>query len=208
VPHGVGFVWATVLWDLTWAYIDKYGFDPDLYNGTGGNNKVIQLVTDGLKLQPCQPGFIDGRDALLAADLAMGGEDQCMIWEVFAARGLGLNATQGSSGSRSDQVEDFSMPPSTDPSLANCSSLSVEEFASNTIDVYPNPTQTELSISTKVSLGDATIKLTDLNGREVLNIERNLIDTISINTANLQDGIYILSISGENFNFVEKVIKN
>ena len=208
VPHGVGFVWATVLWDLTWAYIDKYGFDPDLYNGTGGNNKVIQLVTDGLKLQPCQPGFIDGRDALLAADAAMGGEDQCMIWEVFAARGLGLNATQGSSGSRSDQVEDFSVPPSTDPSLANCSSLSVEEFSSNTLEVYPNPIQTELSISTKVSLGNATIKLTDLNGREVLNIKRNLIDTISINTANLQDGIYILSISGENFNFVEKVIKN
>lgn len=208
VPHGVGFVWATVLWDLTWAYIDKYGFDPDLYNGTGGNNKIIQLVTDGLKLQPCQPGFVDGRDALLAADLAMGGEDQCMIWEVFAARGLGVNATQGSSGSRSDQVEDFTMPPSTDPSLANCTSLSVEEFSSNTLEVYPNPTQTELSISTKVSLGNATIKLTDLNGREVFNIRRDLIDTILINTANLQDGIYILSISGENFNFVEKVIKN
>ena len=84
----------------------------------------------------------------------------------------------------------------------------LDEFSINGLSVYPNPTQTELSISTKVSLGNATIKLTDLNGREVLNIERNLIDTISINTANLQDGIYILSISGENFNFVEKVIKN
>ena len=29
VPHGVGFVWATMLWDLTWAFIDEYGFDPD-----------------------------------------------------------------------------------------------------------------------------------------------------------------------------------
>ena len=57
IPHGVGFVWATMLWDLTWAYIDKYGFDPDLYSGKGGNNKVMQIVMDGLKLQPCSPGF-------------------------------------------------------------------------------------------------------------------------------------------------------
>src|SRR5690606_2495452 len=30
-PHGIGFVWATMLWDLTWALVDEYGFDPDLY---------------------------------------------------------------------------------------------------------------------------------------------------------------------------------
>jgi hypothetical protein len=64
-PHGVGYVWATMLWDLTWAFIDQYGFDPDFYNGTGGNNMVMQLVTDAMKLQPCSPGFVDGRDAIL-----------------------------------------------------------------------------------------------------------------------------------------------
>ncbi|MTE26912.1 T9SS-dependent M36 family metallopeptidase [Winogradskyella ouciana] len=208
VPHGVGFVWATVLWDLTWAYVDKYGFDPDLYNGNGGNNKVMQLVLDGLKLQPCEPGFIDGRDALLAADTAMGGADQCMIWEVFARRGLGFNASQGLSTSRSDQVEDFSMPPNSDASLANCTSLSVEEFSANTLQVYPNPTNDKISISTKTGLGNVTIKLTDLNGRAVLTIKKELFDTVSISTGNLQDGIYILSITGENFNFVEKIVKN
>src|SRR5690606_27441003 len=96
-PHGVGFVWATMLWDLTWAYVDKYGFDPDLYTGTGGNNKVMQVVIDGLKLQGCQPGFVVGRDAILAADTAMGGKDQCLIWDVFARRGVGVNASQGTS---------------------------------------------------------------------------------------------------------------
>lgn len=208
VPHGVGFVWATVLWDLTWAYVDKYGFDPDLYNGNGGNNKVMQLVLDGLKLQPCQPGFVDGRDALLAADTAMGGQDQCLIWEVFARRGLGVNASQGLSTSRTDQIEDFSMLPSSDPSLANCTSLSVDEFAVNTLQVFPNPTKDKLTISTKVSLGKVEIKLTDLNGRVVLNVERELFETLSVSTANLQDGMYILSITGDNFNFVEKIIKN
>src|SRR5690606_1089266 len=61
IPHNIGFVWATMLWDLTWAYIDKYGFDPDVVNGTGGNNRVMQVVMDGLKLQPCSPGFVQGR---------------------------------------------------------------------------------------------------------------------------------------------------
>ena len=111
VPHGVGSVWCAMLWDLTWAYIDKYGFDSDLYNGTGGNNIVMQLVIDGLKLQPCGSGFVDSRDALLAADFALtGGDNQCLIWEVFARRGLGASAIQGTSGSRSDGTEAFDLP--------------------------------------------------------------------------------------------------
>jgi hypothetical protein len=69
VPHGVGFVWSTILWDMYWAFIDEYGFDADIYNGTGGNNMAMQLVIDGLKLLPCaQPGFVTGRDAILEAD--------------------------------------------------------------------------------------------------------------------------------------------
>jgi PKD repeat protein len=112
VPHGVGFVWGTMLWDLTWAFIDEYGHDEDLYNGTGGNNMALQLVTDALKLQVCEPGFVDGRDAILLADeLNFDGANQCLIWRVFARRGLGWNASQGSSQSRSDGVAAFNIPP-------------------------------------------------------------------------------------------------
>jgi hypothetical protein len=208
-PHGIGFVWATVLWDLTWAYIDKYGFDPDMYNGNGGNNKVMKLVIDGLKLQPCGPGFVDGRDAILAADMATtGGVDQCIIWEVFTARGLGFNAQQGSSSSRLDQMEDFTMPPSSLGSLANCSSLSVDEFSKDSLKIYPNPMQTELSISTNKSLGDVVITLVDINGRVVLEMQKELFDTVTINTSQLQSGLYILNIKGASFSYNEKIIKN
>src|SRR6056297_3311339 len=65
IPHGVGFVWCTMLWDMTWALIDTYGYDADLINGAAGNNIALQLVTEGMKLQPCNPGFVDGRDAIL-----------------------------------------------------------------------------------------------------------------------------------------------
>lgn len=208
-PHGIGFVWATALWDLTWAYIDKYGFDSDLYNGNGGNNRVMKLVINGLKLQPCTPGFIDGRDALLAADMATtGGVDQCMIWEVFAARGLGFNAQQGDSANRSDQIEDFSLPPSSDVSLVNCSSLSNTEFSKDSLTIYPNPTQTELSITTKENFGYVLLTLFDVNGRKVFEQEYELFDTIKLNTSQFQTGLYILNIKGEALSYNTKIIKN
>ncbi len=110
-PHGIGFVWATMLWDMTWALIDRYGFDPDVYYGTGGNNVAMHLVMNALKLQPCSPGFVDGRDAILQADMLLyNGANQCLIWNVFANRGLGFSADQGSSNSRTDQIEAFDVP--------------------------------------------------------------------------------------------------
>lgn len=112
VPHGIGTVWCTALWDLYWALVDKYGYDEDLYRGTGGNNIAIQLVMDGMKLQPCRPGLIDGRDAILAADLALtGGANQRLIWEVFARRGMGWSAIQGDDRFRHDNTEAFDVSP-------------------------------------------------------------------------------------------------
>lgn len=111
-PHGVGAVWATMLWDLNWALINQYGWDADMYNGTGGNNIALHLVMEGLKIQPCSPGFVDGRDAILAADNALyNGVNRCLIWEVFARRGLGYSADQGGTNSRTDGAEGYDMPP-------------------------------------------------------------------------------------------------
>ena len=73
----------------------------------------IQLVIDGMKLQPCSPGFVDGRNAILAADVALtGGANQCIIWEAFAKRGLGFSASQGSSNNNSDGTPSFVIPAS------------------------------------------------------------------------------------------------
>ncbi|NNM23143.1 MAG: HYR domain-containing protein [Flavobacteriaceae bacterium] len=117
VPHGVGYVWSTMLWEMTWELIDNHGWDADIYNFTGdvnqdaGNVQAMALVTEALKLQPCSPGFVDGRDAIIAADAAIyGGANECAIWDAFARRGLGFSANQGSSGSRSDGTEAFDLP--------------------------------------------------------------------------------------------------
>ena len=114
VPHGVGYAWASMLWEVYWNLIDKHGFNPNVYDAwnTGGNNLAIQLVIDGMKLQVCSPGFVNGRDAILQADqLLTGGQNQCVISKGFAKRGLGYSAIQGSSNSVNDGVEAFDLPP-------------------------------------------------------------------------------------------------
>ena len=109
--HFIGSIWCTMLWDMTWNIIDMAGVDPDMYHGTGGNNIALQLVIDALKLQPCSPGFVDGRDAILLADqMDYNGLYDCAIWDAFARRGLGLYASQGSSNSYTDGIPDFTKP--------------------------------------------------------------------------------------------------
>ena len=126
-PHGIGFVWCTMLWEMTWDLIDQYGFDADLYEGTGGNNIAMKLVTEGLKFTPCNPGFVDGRNAILQADqLLYGGANQNLIWAAFARRGLGASASQGSSTSRTDQVQAFDMPLSNNVGVSEVLSPSGE----------------------------------------------------------------------------------
>jgi hypothetical protein len=112
-PHGIGYVWNTMLWEMYWNLVHKHGYNDNVYEpwNTGGNNLAFRLVLDGMKGQPCRPGFVDGRDAILAADVALtGGANQCEIWRGFVKRGLGVNALQGSSNNRSDGVENFEFP--------------------------------------------------------------------------------------------------
>ena len=68
LPHGLGHGWAATLWDMTWDLIDKHGYNANLYGAwnTGGNNRSLQYVIDGLKLQGCGPGLVVARDAIIA----------------------------------------------------------------------------------------------------------------------------------------------
>ncbi|KAA3621505.1 MAG: T9SS C-terminal target domain-containing protein [Flavobacterium sp.] len=117
--HKIGAVWASMLWEITWNLIDEYGFDPDVYNYTGtqadaGNIRAIAIVTEALKLMPCEPGFVDARDAIAKANyIIYDGESDCLLWEGFAKRGLGIYAKQGSPDRIGDEIIDFNTMPST-----------------------------------------------------------------------------------------------
>jgi len=122
VPHGVGSVWATTLWEMYWAIVNGVpslglpgqGFRQnlrDLSEPLAGNQIALQLVMDGLKMQPCNPSFVDARDAILAADqVNNAGVYQCHLWYAFAKRGLGINALDDNGGL--DVTPSFFMPQS------------------------------------------------------------------------------------------------
>lgn len=202
-PHGVGSVWAAMLWEMTWDLIAEYGFDPDIYNGTGGNNIALQLVMDGLKLQPCSPGFIDGRDAILEADqIANGGANRCIIWRAFARRGLGVSASQGSSASKADGSEAFDVP-------VECL-LGVNDNGNiqNNFIIYPNPSNGEINIKSRVDVGNTTITIFDINGRKVFSQIVELHNTTSLNASGINTGIYLIKVESEDFSQTSKLIIN
>jgi hypothetical protein len=199
-PHGIGFVWASMLWDMTWDMIDVYGFNPNFFTGNGGNNKALQLVVDGLKLQPCNPGFVDGRNAILEADLlANNSDNKCLIWRAFARRGLGVSASQGSSTNRFDQIEAFDIPQ-------ECT-LSTTGFNSNDFFFYPNPTDGQLQIVAKNAVGTSLISVYDVNGRLVKEAQIDLLNYTTFDISNLNAGVYIIKISNDTIDFQTKIIK-
>ena len=115
-PHGVGEVWAAALWEMYWNLVDVYGFDADLVAGMGGNVLALQLVLDGMKLQPCDPTFLDARDAILTADASVNaGVHQCLLWAAFAKRGMGESATEGSGPQSLIVSEAFDVPAQCTP---------------------------------------------------------------------------------------------
>lgn len=207
VPHGVGYVWATMLWEMSWELIDLYGFNPDLYYGNGGNNIAMKLTLDGMKLQPCKPGFVDGRNAILQADINNNdGVNQCHIWKAFAKRGLGYSAIQGSSNSRSDGTEAFDMPPTN---VLDCTHMATSELVNSELSLYPNPTKGEFYILTDKAYQDSFVTIQDLTGKTVYQSDIDLKNKrAAVNVSSLSTGVYVIVINTPEGKITKKLIKN
>ncbi|KAG8712069.1 Fungalysin/Thermolysin Extracellular metalloproteinase 5 [Ceratobasidium sp. 395] len=117
--HEIGTVWAETLWVVLHRLVEKHGYSATLFppqplaNGTvpsadfylprdgdkplvpkHGNTLMVQLVIQGMKLQPCRPSFFDARDAIIEADRVLtGGQNLCELWAGFSSRGLGIDAS-------------------------------------------------------------------------------------------------------------------
>ena len=119
-PHGVGEIWAAALWEMYWVLVGEHGFDPDLYAGPGGNNLALQLVMDALKLQGCEPTFLEARDAIFEADLvANAGANDCLLWQAFAKRGMGEDADDTGNPRRTKTKDGFAVPSGCEPVCGN-----------------------------------------------------------------------------------------
>jgi uncharacterized repeat protein (TIGR01451 family) len=102
--HYVGEVWCVTLWEMRANLIRKHGF-------TEGRRLAMQLVTDGMKLSPPNPNFLQARDAIVLADIVnTGGANWNELWTAFAKRGIGFNAVSPPSSSTFGLIEAFDLP--------------------------------------------------------------------------------------------------
>jgi hypothetical protein len=102
--HNEGEVWCVALWEARANLVNRYGW-------VVGNQLMLQLVTDGMKLTPMHPNFLQARDAILQADLVdNGGANRMELWAAFAKRGMGFSATSPDSSTSVGVVESFDLP--------------------------------------------------------------------------------------------------
>lgn len=102
--HNQGEVWCVTLWEARANLIAKHGH-------AMGNERILQVVTDGMKLAPANPTFLQARDAVIQADLVNnGGADSNELWAAFAKRGMGASATVPAVDTTFGVVESYEMP--------------------------------------------------------------------------------------------------
>ena len=109
--HAMGEVWSTTLWEVRARFVTRLGWEI-------GNRRILQYVTDGMKLSPSAPTFLQARDAILAAAQAslpssQANQDVADIWEGFRIRGMGSSSSvtnPGSGGGTTRVVEAFDSP--------------------------------------------------------------------------------------------------
>ncbi|ORX83846.1 extracellular metallo proteinase 3 [Anaeromyces robustus] len=116
--HMGGEVWVNALNEVLWNFIEKYKISNDVSEGeitsnSEGNVLAIQIVIDALKIQPCNPTFLEARDAIVLAQKQRFNKKDlhCFIWKGFAKRGMGVNAKPPSQeGDQIVYTNDFEIP--------------------------------------------------------------------------------------------------
>ncbi|RQW91564.1 peptidase M36 [Micromonospora globispora] len=127
--HASGEVWSATNVDIRVAMMRRYGagdaaLQKSCANGATpvtacpGNRRWVQLVFDSFLLMAgSRVSMVDARDAMLAADrIRFGGANQDLLWNAFAARGLG--ETAASNGSTDvDPTPGFTSPYADEATL-------------------------------------------------------------------------------------------
>ena len=110
--YSVGEVWTIAMWEVYWNLVDEKGLDVTWADESAGNFVAGRLFIEGMKLAPCNPSLIEMRDAVLTADeILYDGENELALWTAFAKRGMGWQATGGSSNDITDGTANFDIFP-------------------------------------------------------------------------------------------------
>ena len=99
--HRDGEIWASTTHDLRTALRARHG-------NAAGTDHAESFIIDGMKATTqASPNYLNARDGILAAELLnTTGANHCLVWKVFADRGMGFGA--------SSAANQMSTTPSTD----------------------------------------------------------------------------------------------
>jgi hypothetical protein len=86
--------------------------------------------------------------------------------------------------------------------------LSTSDFFSQNFSLYPNPVKTTFNLTSKNGTAVENVKITDVNGRIVSDVNFSGLDAVEINVANLRTGVYFVKIISEQGIGTTKIIKD
>src|SRR5690606_3067051 len=167
--HNAGESWSSALWEVRALMVTRLGFE-------AGTARALQVVTDGMKLAPIGPTFLQERDAIIGAASALpvrpeASADVADVREGFRIRGMGfsaqvLNATTGS------VVEAFDFP-----NIQVIDPFSVSD-APGDGDGFPEPGE-------NVTL---TVSVTNATGVTINNVNVAVDGGSPVSVGNIDDG--------------------
>ncbi len=171
--HNLGEVWSSMLWEVRNRMVTRLGF-------TAGTTRVLQVVTDGMKLAPAGPTMLQERDAIIAAAAALSFAPSALadvadVREGFRVRGMGFSASIQNAGTGTNNTavtEAFDAPNAiiTNP-------ISVSDSPGDN-DGYPEPGENVL----------VSVPITNSSGATINNVVGNVTGGGSANYGNIADG--------------------
>lgn len=174
--HADGEIWNGTMWEVRKALVAKYNAaypttdkalnlrcaqatatsTPTPATQCPGNRRWLQLVFDAFLLQQGATSMLDARDAMLAADrMRFGGANQAAMWDAFARRGMGSNASTPDADS-GDPTPGFASPRSTPATVkftGPTGKVYIGDYEARATPVADTNSATALSSTAKLTAG-------------------------------------------------------
>jgi hypothetical protein len=85
------------------------------------------------------------------------------------------------------------------------SATAVNEVENNNFKLYPNPATTEFNVEFASTVNEGSIRIMDIQGREIMQKNINNVDFQSMNIAQLENGFYMVVINADGKTKTEKL---
>ncbi|TYB71794.1 T9SS type A sorting domain-containing protein [Bizionia saleffrena] len=195
------------------GFLDVFNSNGNWYRNEGNSNNWIKINTQGDVNNPTGSN-LNGIGARVEIQSALGtqirevrsGEGFRYMSSLTTHFGIGSDTavTQIKVTWPSGLVDVVVNPAiNTTITLVEGTTLSVDEFSSKDIVVYPNPTKEEIFVKNH-NLSDTKVIIHNINGQRVFNFKK---EKNSINIKNLPTGTYILTLQQGAKLYQHKIIK-